>query len=71
MLLACVTDLVKDISPFATPVLRSGLGARASLVGVLNLGVNFTQQALLAQVGDARFSGDEPASGPRLRTSPV
>lgn len=54
MLVERVTALVGDMSPFATPVLRSGLGARASLVGALNLGVSFTQQALLAQVGDSR-----------------
>ncbi|XGX79156.1 hypothetical protein LQK93_01955 [Terrabacter sp. BE26] len=58
MLVERVTALVGDMSPFATPVLRSGLGARASLVGALNLGVSFTQQALPGQVGESRPSSD-------------
>lgn len=71
MLVARVAELVGDISPFGTPVLRSGLGARASLVGALHLGETSTQQALLSQVGDARFSGDQPALGRPSRREPV
>lgn len=71
MLVERVTALVEEMSPFATPVLRSGLGARASLVGALHLGVSFTQQALLAQVGDWRPSSEEPALPRPLRREPL
>ncbi|NUO92365.1 MAG: ROK family transcriptional regulator [Dermatophilaceae bacterium] len=71
MLVAQVATLVEDFSPFSTPVLRSGLGARASLVGALHLGVTFTQQALLAQVGDSRPSSDAPLFTRALQEEPL